>query len=185
MERFVEKIVQKCVQMNLIEEDQSDWLSYSLQRRFMNIAGFLLGVLIAPFQQVLLLNLGLAFLREKTNGLHMPTKLLCFVFSLICEYSCLFILHQLQAKVSFVSIILLIISTGVIVVLAPCNNAEIHCSSLELQSIKKSVHRRLALYSLLIAIFIVLKPILANTLIIAEFAVAVLVALSRLGVGIQ
>ena len=127
----------------------------------------------------------LAFLREKTNGLHMPTKLLCFVFSLICEYSCLFILHQLQAKVSFVSIILLIISTGVIVVLAPCNNAEIHCSSLELQSIKKSVHRRLALYSLLIAIFIVLKPILANTLIIAEFAVAVLVALSRLGVGIQ
>ena len=98
---------------------------------------------------------------------------------------CIFILHQLQAKVSFVSIILLIISTGVIVVLAPCNNAEIHCSSLELQSIKKSVHRRLALYSLLIAIFIVLKPILANTLIIAEFAVAVLVALSRLGVGIQ
>ena len=102
MERFAKKIVQKCVQMNLIEEDQSDWLSYSLQRRFMNIAGFLflilLGVLIAPFQQVLLLNLGLAFLREKTNGLHMPTKLLCFVFSLICEYSCLFILHQLQVK---------------------------------------------------------------------------------------
>ena len=124
---------------------------------------------------------------EKEKGIddYMPTKLLCFVFSLICEYSCLFILHQLQAKVSFVSIILLIISTGVIVVLAPCNNAEIHCSSLELQSIKKSVHRRLALYSLLIAIFIVLKPILANTLIIAEFAVAVLVALSRLGVGIQ
>lgn len=63
MERFAKKIVQKCVQMNLIEEDQSDWLSYSLQRRFMNIAGFLflilLGVLIAPFQQVLLLNLGL------------------------------------------------------------------------------------------------------------------------------
>jgi hypothetical protein len=41
------------------------------------------------------------------------------------------------------------------------------------------------LYSLLIVIFIILKPILANTLIIAEFAVAVLVALPRLGVGIQ
>ena len=94
MERFAKKIVQKCIQTNLIEEDQSDWLLYSLQRRFMNIGGFLflilLGVLIAPFRQVLLLNLGLAFLREKTNGLHMPTKLSCFVFSLICEYSCLF-----------------------------------------------------------------------------------------------
>lgn len=189
MERFAEKIVQKCIQTNLIEEDQSDCLLYSLHRRFMNIGGFLflilLGVLIAPFQQVLLLNLGLAFLREKTNGLHMPTKLSCFVFSLICEYSCLIILHQLQAKVSVVSIVLLVISTGGIVVLAPCNNAEIHCNSLELQSIKKSVHKRLALYSLLIVIFIILKPILANTLIIAEFAVAVLVALSRLGVGIQ
>ena len=163
MEQFAEKIVRKCVQTNLIDEDQSDWLLYSLQRRFMNIGGFLflilLGVLIAPFQQVLLLNLGLAFLREKTNGLHMPTKSSCFVFSLICEYSCLTILH--------------------------CNNAEIHCNSLELQSIKKSVHKRLALYSLLIVIFIILKPILANTLIIAEFAVAVLVALPRLGVGIQ
>ena len=115
----------------------------------------------------------------------MPTKLSCFVFSLICEYSCLTILHQLQANVSVVSIVLLVISTGEIIVLAPCNNAEIHCNSLELQSIKKSVHKRLALYSLLIVIFIILKPILANTLIIAEFAVAVLVALPRLGVGIQ
>lgn len=72
MERFAEKIVQKCVQMNLIEENQSEWLLYSLQRRFMNIGGFLflilLGVFIAPFKQVLLLNLGLGFLREKTNA---------------------------------------------------------------------------------------------------------------------
>lgn len=189
MERFAEKIVQKCVQTNLIEEDQSDWLFYSLQRRFMNIGGFLflilLGVLIAPFQQVLLLNLGLAFLREKTNGLHMPTKLSCFVFSLICEYSCLFILHQLQENVSFVSAVLLVISTGLIVALAPCNNAAIHCSLSELQSMKKSVYKRLALYGLIVVIFIICKPILANTLIVAESAVALLVALSKLGVGVH
>lgn len=140
---------------------------------------------LAPFQQVLLLNLGLAFLREKTNGLHMPTKLSCFLFSLICEYGCLFILHQLQESVSFVSVVLLVISTGVIVALAPCNNAAIHCSLSELQSMKKSVYRRLALYGLIIVIFIMWKPILANTLIMAESAVALLVALSKVGVGIQ
>ena len=71
MERFVEKIVQKCVQMNLIEEDQSDWLSYSLQRRFMNIAGFLflipLGRSYAPFQQVFTFKSWLGILREKTK----------------------------------------------------------------------------------------------------------------------
>ncbi len=82
MERFVEKIVQKCVQMNLIEEDQSDWLSYSLQRRFMNIAGFLflilLGVLIAPFQQVLLLNLGLAFFERKDKWAAYANEIVMF-----------------------------------------------------------------------------------------------------------
>lgn len=189
MEQFAEKIVRKCVQMNLIEEDQSDWLLYSLQRRFMNIGGFLflilLGVLIAPFQQVLLLNLGLAFLREKTNGLHMPTRLSCFGFSLICEYSCLFILHQLQESVSFASVVLLVISTGLIVALAPCNNAAIHCSLSELQSMKKSVYKRLALYGLIIVIFIMWRPIFANTLIMAESAVALLVALSKVGVGVR
>ena len=40
MERFAEKIVQKCIQTNLIEEDQSDWLLYSLQRRFMTLEAF-------------------------------------------------------------------------------------------------------------------------------------------------
>lgn len=86
---------------------------------------------------------------------------------------------------SFVSAVLLVISTGLIVALAPCNNAAIHCSLSELQSMKKSVYKRLALYGLIVVIFIICKPILANTLIVAESAVALLVALSKLGVGVH
>ena len=86
---------------------------------------------------------------------------------------------------SFVSVVLLVISTGVIVALAPCNNAAIHCSLSELQSMKKSVYKRLALYGLIIVIFIMWRPILANTLIMAESAVALLVALSKVGVGVR
>ena len=93
--------------------------------------------------------------------------------------------HQLQENVSFVSAVLLVISTGLIVALAPCNNAAIHCSLSELQSMKKSVYKRLALYGLIVVIFIICKPILANTLIVAESAVALLVALSKLGVGVH
>lgn len=61
MERFAKKIVQKCIQTNLIEEDQSDWLLYSLQRRIYE--HWRLSVLIllcssyTPSRQVLLLNL--------------------------------------------------------------------------------------------------------------------------------
>lgn len=70
----------------------------------MNLCGFVilisLGTMVAPFLHVLTLNLGLAFLREKTNGLHMPTKLSCFVFSLFFEYLLLFIICRLLSNVS-------------------------------------------------------------------------------------
>ena len=93
METIVEGIVEKCIQNELIEESQRDWMTYSLQRKFMNFGGFFIlvcfGALVAPLPQVILLNFGLAFLREKTNGLHMPTIFSCFITSLFCEYACL------------------------------------------------------------------------------------------------
>lgn len=66
----------------------------------MNMGGFLVlicfGAVVASFPQVLFLNLGLAFLREKTNGLHIPTAKSCVVFSLICEYVCLYAIIEIQ-----------------------------------------------------------------------------------------
>lgn len=40
MEAIVERIVEKCIQSELIEESQRDWMAYSLQRKFMNFGGF-------------------------------------------------------------------------------------------------------------------------------------------------
>ncbi len=37
---IVERIVEKCIQSELIEESQCDWMAYSLQRKFMNFGGF-------------------------------------------------------------------------------------------------------------------------------------------------
>src|SRR5699024_565346 len=115
MDKLIEAIAQKCIRENLIDEDQAEWLQYSLQCKVMNIGGFCiliaLGSLVAPFPQVLLLNLGLVFLRKKTNGLHMPTKLSCFAFSLACEYVCLLTICQLASDKSLVSLGLLLISS--------------------------------------------------------------------------
>ena len=52
MEAIVERIVEKCIQSELIEESQRDWMAYSLQRKFMNFGGFFIlvcfGTLVAP-----------------------------------------------------------------------------------------------------------------------------------------
>ena len=189
MDTIVEKIAQKCLQANLVEENQLDWLIYTLQRRFMNLCGFVilisLGTMVAPFLHVLTLNLGLAFLREKTNGVHMPTKLSCFVFSLFFEYLSLFIICRLLSNVSVVSYILWVLSTVIILAFAPCNNSEIHCSFEELQTMKKAVYKRLMIYSLFICVLIVPRPSFANTMIMAETVVALLIILSKVGIGIH
>lgn len=69
MEAIVERIVEKCIQSELIEESQRDWMAYSLQRKFMNFGGFFIlvcfGALVAPLPQVILLNFGLAFFTGK------------------------------------------------------------------------------------------------------------------------
>lgn len=189
MDKLLESITQKCLRENLIDEGQTEWLLYSLQCWVMNIGGFcilmVLGLLVAPFPQVLLLNLGLAFLRKRTNGLHMPTKLSCFVFSLICEYVCLFTIRQLASDRSLLSFGLLAVSSALICWLAPCNNKEIHLSQDELQKVRHEVLIRLAVYLVAVLALFVLTPRLANTLIVAEAAVALLIILARLGVGIQ
>lgn len=189
MDKLIESITQKCLRENLIDEDQTEWLLYSLQCKVMNIGGFCIliamGSLAAPFPQVLLLNLGLVFLRKKTNGLHMPTKLSCFAVSLFCEYVCLYVIRLLASDRLFFSFALLIVSSALILLLAPCNNMSIHLSRDELIEARKGVHIRLSVYLLVVLITFVLTPALANTLIVAETAVAFLVILARLGVGIQ
>ena len=189
MDKLLESITHKCLRENLIDEGQTEWLLYSLQCRIMNIGGFCiliaLGLLVAPLPQVMLLNLGLAFLRKRTNGLHMPTKLSCFAVSLVCEYACLFTIRQLSAERSFASLGLLLVSSALVLWLAPCNNKAIHLSRYELIEARKGVHVRLAVYLLVVLILFVLTPTLANTLVVAEATVALLVILARLGVGIQ
>lgn len=159
MEAIIERIVEKCIQSEFIEESQRDWMAYSLQRKFMNFGGFFilvcLGALVAPLPQVILLNFGLAFLREKTNGLHMPTVFSCFITSLFCEYACLYLINWLQSSTLSTAIVLLIISVAIILVLAPCNNSAIHCSNEELRNMKIAVRKRLILYCLIIPAFFV------------------------------
>lgn len=189
METIVEGIVEKCIQNELIEESQRDWMTYSLQRKFMNFGGFFIlvcfGALVAPLPQVILLNFGLAFLREKTNGLHMPTIFSCFITSLFCEYACLYLIDRLQSSTIAAAITLFIVSVTLILILAPCNNSAIHCSNEELQDMKIAVRKRLVLYCLIIPALLLLKPLYSTVWIVAAAADAFLLVLAKIGVGIK
>lgn len=190
MERLIKKATYKCIRADLIDEGQEEWLLYWLQCQIMNAGGFFIlicaGALFFPLPWVLLLNLGLVFLRSKTNGLHMPTKRSCMVFSLLCEYGCLFAIQILQTSTLTVFIMILVLSTILIYRLAPCNNAAVHYSYDELKVAHKAVMKRLCLYDLVVLILLLLQvPSVAATLVVAETAVASLVVLAKLGVGIQ
>lgn len=189
MEAIVERIVEKCIQSELIEESQRDWMAYSLQRKFMNFGGFFIlvcfGTLVAPLPQVILLNFGLALLREKTNGLHMPTVFSCFITSLFCEYACLYLIDRLQSSTIAAAITLLIVSVTLILILAPCNNSAIHCSNEELQDMKIAVRKRLVLYCLIVPPLLLLKPLYSTVWIVAAAADALLLVLAKIGVGIK
>lgn len=189
MEQLIEKAVQKCLQADLIDEDQTEWLLYWMQCRLINAGGFAilicLGLFFAPLPQVLLLNVGLAFLRAKTNGLHMPTKASCFAFSLLWEYGCLYVIHQMQGAAAGVPAALLLVSSVLIWRLSPCNNAAIHYTRDELGKARKAVHIRLVFYILTALILLAFNRSLANTWIVAEAAAASLVVLAKLGFGVQ
>lgn len=189
MEAIVERIVEKCIQSDLIEESQRDWMAYSLQRKFMNFGGFFIlvcfGILVAPLPQVILLNFGLAFLREKTNGLHMPTVFSCFITSLFCEYACLYLIDRLQSSTIAAAITLFIVSAMLILILAPCNNSAMHCSNEELRDMKIAVRKRLVLYCLIIPALLLLKPLYSIVWIVAAVADALLLVLAKIGVGIK
>lgn len=151
------------------------WFCYTYQ----------LGYYGSTFSICIDLEFGIGFLREKTNVLHMPTKLSCFVFSLFFEYLSLFIICRLLSNISVVSYILWVLSTAIILVFAPCNNSEIHCSFEELQTMKKAVYKRLMIYSLFICVLIAPKPSFANTMIMAKTVAVFLIILSKVGIGIQ
>lgn len=189
MEILIDRLVRDCIRADFVEENQAEWLRYYLQCKLMNLEGLfiltLFGIMVAPLPQVILLNLSFAFLREKANGLHMPTKLSCFIVSLIFQYLCLFTIHHFQTALSVEAVGMLVAATFLIFMLAPCNNSSVHCDDAELKNMKKALRKRLLIHLFCIAAVYLLNPAFVNTLIVAEFAVAMMVVLAKVGFGIQ
>lgn len=186
MEQVVKKLTNYCLRAGLIEKDQFDWCQYIFYARITNVGGFLLlmffGLFIAQWSQVLLLNLGVAFLRSKTNGLHMPTERSCFLVSLLCEYGCLLAIKHFDV---INSVGLTLLGAGVILWLAPCNNAAIHYTTEEIRVLRKAVRRRIVIYILIFSVLLIVNSCLAYAWCLAEVAVALFVVAAKCNMGIR
>lgn len=186
MNSISSRVTRFCLQMNLIDDDQAEWCIYSVQTFLINSSGFLflmvIGILLAPWPQVLVLNLGVAFLRSKAGGLHMPTPLSCFLVSLLFEAGSLLALPFISLKTA---ICLLALSVGVLWSTGPCNNQSIHCSDDELIIMKCELKKRLSMFVIVTLVLFILTPFVANAMVTAAAVVSVSVALSKAGLGIQ
>ena len=186
MDYIAKKVTKFCLQAELIDADQVEWCCYSLLTTLTNGCGFLLlmtiGLFISPWPQVLLLNLGVAFLRSKTGGLHMSTPISCFFVSLLFECGSLFILPLLSIPVA---VTLLMISVIVLMFFAPCNNQAIHCSDAELATMKRDLKRRLLFCGTAVVFLFGLSPLWAYSLILSSVVVSLSVLLSKAGLGIR
>lgn len=186
MNTFANKVTNFFLHMDLIDDDQIEWCHYSLQTFFTNSSGFFLlmaiGLFLAPWPQVLLLNLGVAFLRTKAGGLHMPTAVTCFIVSLLFECVCLLVLPFMFEQAA---ILILVVSILVLFRFAPCNNQAIHCDAEELSLMKRELHIRLITFSIVASGLLVLSPMLAYAIVMSTFVVSLSVVLSKMGVGIR
>jgi len=186
MEYLAAKLTQRCLRFGFIDAPQEEWCQYTLQTYITNVGGFLIliafGIFLSPWPQVLILNLGVAFLRSKCGGLHMPTASSCFLISLLFESICLFVLPHLTFGIS---LFLLLVSLAGLFCLAPCNNDAIHCDGDELKKMREEVLIRLILVVFTLLVLFLCIPGYAYPLVLSCVVVMVSVALSKLGFGIQ
>lgn len=186
MDYIADKATRFFLHSGLIDDEQIEWCKYTLQTFLTNSMGFLLlmviGLLLAPWPQVLFLNLGVAFLRTKAGGLHMPTPTSCFFVSLFFESISLLILPFFSVPAL---IVLLVVSIGTLFRFAPCNNQAIHCSDHELSLMRRELKWRLIFLVCAIFLLLVLSRPLAYAIGMSTVVVALSVALSKAGFGIR
>ena len=180
MNRLTQKIVSYFLERGYITENQVEWCEYVVEQKL--CAAFLLpimigmGCLIAPICQVIVLNIGVYYLRSKTNGYHSKSIWGCLVFSTSCEMAALKVL--ISSLVYFVILF-------IIFLLAPINNERIHYSENEMNQMKASIRIRLLVYSSIVAILYFIVPTISACLTMAMVVVAFLLVIAKLGFGVQ
>lgn len=186
MRSAAQKVTTRLLRAGFIEQGQFEWCSYIVESRLVTfISLFLLigiGALAFPFSNVLTLNIGILWLRPKTNGFHAKTFLGCLCLSLFFELSALALLPLLNGVGAWVA---LLGSGFLIFVLGPFNNQEIHFTASEMRVLRKKMLFSLFSLAVAAAILLFIFPNPGRCLVMSMNVTAFLLILAKLGLGVQ
>ena len=183
------KIVSYFLTKNYIAENQVEWCEYVVAQRLCAVILLPImigaGCLVAPLWQVIALNIGVYYLRSRTNGFHAESIVGCLFFSSLCEVAALKAVAVFSAMPLWISVAIYGAALLAVFMLAPINNERIHYSEQEIAQIKASIRIRLLIYSAVIIGLYFIALAASICMIMAAVVVAILLVIAKLGFGVQ
>lgn len=134
METFSEKLTEYFLRKGLIEANQLPWCEYMIKHRAMDVISLLwlvpMGSLVASWYISLAFVLSYRFLRSRTGGYHAKSPLGCLLASTVTQIIGMFLVSHMKSTLLLFCILSL--SSILIVLLSPANNAELHLTQVEI-----------------------------------------------------
>ena len=154
MQKLVNRIIQYCVNEQLVHAEDIPWFRYGLEKRIativVGIPFLIISFFVAPPTRAISFFATYFFVRRYIGGYHAKTVQGCIVFSLLIELVFLGGLPYLLNARGY--LVILIISLAAVLALAPHNHPNMHFSSDEIDLCRKKGHQRVCLASLVAAI---------------------------------
>ena len=188
MEQIANRLTHRLLCGGYIEADQLEWCRYAVMRRCMGALSFLVmvlaGALLVDWRAAVLFTAAFRFLRIRTGGYHAKTPMRCLLVSLCMQLCSLFAARQICGVWFYGA--LAILSVGLIVRLAPANNAALHLTPEEMAALRPAIRARVAAVFIIGGmLFLLQDPLWGGCMLAALAADAVLLALSAVGLGAQ
>ena len=144
MDAILDRIVNFCLDKEIVKPDNAEWFRYGLERRlttlFVGIPFVVLGCLISNIQTAIAYFLSFFYLRTYMNGYHAKTVFRCLFSSLVLEILFLGVFSRLiNSEISLIAMSFCLVVSFTI---APYNHPNMHLSENELAASKQKVRFR-------------------------------------------
>lgn len=172
---------------NYIAEDKKDWCHYVVIKFLMSVLSLCLlipiGSLVVGWIGSILYTFTFRFLRARTGGYHAKTPHGCLITSVILQI--LFLSLSICMPDASLFIFVAIISGLSIALIGPVNHPELHLSSTEMSALRPRIYLRVAFILIAFSLILFVNPVWAGCIAFSIFSVALLLAFSAYGFGVQ
>ena len=163
MEVLTQKLISSLIDNNIIKKEDAEIYSYGLKQMIfiaLNlITTIFIGLIFNKMFEVILFMVTYIPIRVYAGGYHARTKLRCYIFSVLMLISVCYILKLYLLK-SYLSIgILAIISSGIILYLAPVEDKNKILDEIEIEVYTKRTIRNLIIVLIVLCITLIFNKI--------------------------